>query len=168
MISRHHRGNRPGRVPSTKTVPGGVWLRWSHFFLRQQSRPKRCLVGAWSCPLCFFAHYFLFCLVSDAVFCQILEQILEHIYQSHASSLHLRCKRIPADTSRGIPCLEFHSFFCSRPDPISRRPAGGEGRNPPSVHGSTSSGRRATGDGRRTKDCTWQDTSNTRVKDSCA
>ena len=42
------------------------------------------------------------------------------------------------------------------------------GAQPTSVHGSTSSGRRATGDGRRTKDCTTQDTSNTRVKDSCA
>ena len=130
-----------------KAVPGGCLVMPAMLF----------------CSLCFCVL-----LVSDAVFCQILEQILEQIYQSHASSLHLRCKRIPADTSRGIPCLEFHSFFCSRPDPISRRPAGGEGRNPPSVHGSTSSARRATGDGRRTKDCTWQDTSNTRVKDSCA
>ena len=153
MISRHHRGNRPGRVPSTKRCLVGCLVQMVTFLfaptVQAKAVPGGCLVmpAMLFCSLCFCVL-----LVSDAVFCQILEQILEQIYQSHASSLHLRCKRIPADTSRGILVLSFILLFVHGPIPSADVRQVARGATPPvcTVVLAAGVGRRATDDGRRT------------------
>ena len=154
MISRHHRGNRPGRVPSTKRCLVGCLVQMVTFCLRQQSRPKRCLVGAWSCPLCVLLLIIVlgFINVWGSCLSDVVADLGGSSHQSHASSLHLRCKRIPADTSRGIPCLEFHLLFVHGPIPSADVRQVARGATPPvsTVVLAARVGRRATDDGRRT------------------
>ena len=150
-------------------MPGRCLVARCPFLLRQHSRSKWCLVGAWSCPLQQSRH---FAFRKVRIPGHMLGPFRDHfratfgtLSRHHAFSFHPRCKWIPGNTRRGVPSPRCHSRI-NKLYYIRRSLAGGEGLKQPvcTVVLAAGDGRRATDDGRRTERRKTQETRVLRIR----